>query len=121
MLDLIYGVNAFQIIIHGVVHRILSGLQSQTFVPHILKRDDFLADLLLGQLLPCDMLVLHMIRTVGASIDAVVGKVQRGEHDDTVSVEILLDLFCQLEYLLVHGGILTGKKHGSLSVGEPLS
>ena len=121
MLDFIYGVNAFQVIIHGVVHRILAGLQSQTLVPHILERDDFLADLFLGQFLPCDMLVLHMIRTVGASIDTVVGKVQRGEHDDTVSVEILLNLFCQLEYLLVHGGVLTGKKHGGLSVGKSLS
>ena len=85
---------------------------------HILKGNHFPADLILGELLPWDMLVLRVIRTVGAAVDAVVGQVQWREHDDTVSVEILLDLlgkFVDLLVLLLDG---TGEQNGGLPVGQ---
>ena len=73
MLDAVNGINTVQIIIHGIVHRILACFQSQTFVPHILQRNDFPPDFFLGQFFPCNMFILHMIRAVGTSVNAVVG------------------------------------------------
>ena len=62
-----------------------------------------------------------MVRAVGASVDAVVGQVERREHHDAVAVEIFLDLFRQLVDLLILIFERTGEKDGSLPVGESFS
>ena len=57
MFDTVNGVDAVQIVFHGVVDRILACFQRQPLVPHILKGDDLFADLLLGQLFAGDMFI----------------------------------------------------------------
>ena len=73
MLDGINGMDAVQDIFYGIVHRILTGFNGQTLMSHILQGNDFTGYLLLGQLLPRNMLVLQMIRAVQAPVHAVVG------------------------------------------------
>ena len=121
MFDAVYGFDGFQIIIHRIADRILPCLKSKTFVSHVLQRDYFPADLLLAELLSRDMFVLRVIRTVCASVNAVIGQVQRSKHYNTVSVEILFDLFCQLIDLLVFLFDRTGEQYGCLPVGQPFS
>ena len=57
MFDTVNGVDAVQIVFHGVVDRILACFQRQPLVPHILKGDDLFADFLLGQLFAGDMFI----------------------------------------------------------------
>ena len=92
--DAVNGVDAVQIVLHRVAYGIFSGFQRQTFMPHILQCNDFFADFLLGQLFSCDMFVFQMIRAVCTAVYAVVGQIERCEHDDPVPVEILFDLLC---------------------------
>ena len=69
------GVNRFDAledVLDGVVLRVLSRLDRQALVAHVLQRDDLLPDLLLRQLAARDGLVLHVIRTVHAAVHAVV-------------------------------------------------
>ena len=86
-------------------------------MPHILESDYFTADFLLSQFLSGNVSVLHMVWTVGAAVDAVVGQVQRCEENDAVAVEVFFDLFCQPEDFLVHFFIVAGEKDGGLPVG----
>ena len=67
------------------------------------------------------MLVLQVVGAVGASIDAVVGQIEGGKHDDAVAVEILLDLLCQPIDLLVLLLNVAVQQNGGIPVGEPLS
>ena len=73
VMNAVNGVDAFQHVFNGIVHRILASLQRQTLVAHILQGDDLPADLVLGQLLSGDVLIFQMIRTVHAAVDAIVG------------------------------------------------
>lgn len=64
-----------------------------------------------------NVLVLHVVWTVGTAVDAVVGQVQGRKEYDAVAVEVLLNLLCQSENFLVHFRIFAGKEEGGLSVG----
>ena len=75
MFNAVDGLNTFQHILDRIVYRILSCLQSQSLMSHILKSDNFLADLLLGQLLSGDMFVLSVIRTVHAAVYTVIRQI----------------------------------------------
>jgi len=101
MLDVVDRVDGFQHVFNWVVDRVFAAFQSKTLVSHVLQGDNFAADLLLSQLLACDMLVLEMIRAVFAAVDAVIGKVQRRKHYNSVAVEILLDLLRQFVDFLI--------------------
>ena len=90
-------------------------------MPHILQCNDFFADLLLRQLFPCDMFVFQMIRAVGTAVYAVVGQIERCEHDDPVAVEIFFNLFCQFVDFLILFFHLAGKKNGRFSVRKSFS
>ncbi len=85
---------------------------------HVLQSDDLLTYLLLSKLFAGNMLVLAVIRTVHAAVNAVVGKVQRRKHNDTVSVKILFYLTRQLVDLLVSIRKSAVQKHRSLTVGK---
>ena len=74
----------------------------------ILQGDDFPADFLLCQLFSRNRPVDCVIRTVGAAVDAVVGEIERCEHDDAVAVEIFFDLLCQSVDLLIFFFDITG-------------
>ena len=121
VLDTVDGLNGFQIVVHRISHRILTGFQCETLVSHVLKCDDFSADILLRELFPWNVFVFCVVRTVGTAVDAVVGQIKRCKHHDAVSVEIFLDLFCQFVDLLIFFLDGTGKKYGCFPVGEPFS
>ena len=63
---------------------------------HILQGNHLAFDFFLSQLDAGNVFVLHMIRTVHAAIDTVIGEVERGKHDDAVAIEGLFDLLGQL-------------------------
>ena len=119
--DAVNGVDAVQIVVHGIAYRIFAGFQCQTFVSHVLQCNDFSADFLLGQLFSCDMFVFQMIRAVGTAVYAVVGQIERCEHDDPVAVEIFFNLFCQFVDFLILFFHLAGKKNGRFSVRKSFS
>ena len=115
------GVDAFEDVLDRIVHRILASFDGQALVAHILQRAHLRSDLFLGQLLAGDVLVLGVVWAVNAAIDAVVGQIQRREHDDAVAVEVLLDLLSQGHDLGVFLRIVAGQEHGSFSVGQALA
>ena len=80
VLDAVDGLDTLEDILNRVVDRILARLDSEPLVPHILQGYDLSFNLLLGQLFAGDVLVFVVVRAVGAAVDAVVGKVKRGEH-----------------------------------------
>ena len=116
MVNGIYGFNTFQNVFDWVVDRVLSGFQGKTFVSHILQGDDLFFDFFLGQFFSCDMLVLMVVRTVDTAVDAVIGKIQRCEHDDTVAVKVFLNLFCQCVHFLGNLWVFAGKQNGGFSM-----
>ena len=118
VLDGVDGVDAVQHVLDGAVDRVLAGLDGQALVAHVLQGDDLFLHFLLGQLLPGDVLVLLVIGTVHAAVDAVVGQVQGREDDDAVAVKGQLDLLGQAVHLLDLLGDVAGQKHRGLPVGE---
>jgi hypothetical protein len=88
---------------------------------HILKRDDFVLYFLLRQFLTRDVLVLKVIRTIQASVHAVIRKIKRREQHDTVAVKCLLDLLSDLKYPLILFRNIAGQEHRSLPVRKPLT
>ena len=121
MLDGVDGVDAVQHVLDGAVHRVLAGLDGQALVAHVLQGDDLFLHLFLGQLLPGDVLVLHVIGTVQAPVDAVVGEVQGGEDHNAVAVEVLFNLLGQSVQLLDFLRDLAGQQHRGLPVGQALA
>ena len=121
MLDAVNGLNGFQIVVHRIANRIFSRFQRETLVPHILKGNDFSPDILLRELFSRDVLVLRVVRAVGTAVDAVIGQVQRREHDDAVAVEILFNLFGKLINLIILLLDGTGEQDGRLAVGKTFS
>ena len=119
MLNGIDGFDAFQHVFNGVLHRVLSQLDGQTLVAHVLQGDDLRLDLLLGEFFPGDVLIFQMVGAVNTAVDAVVGKVEGGEHNDAVAIEVQLDLPGQVLHFLHLFGNVTGQKHRCLPVGKP--
>ena len=73
MLNGINSLNAVQNILNRIVYRVLTGLQSQTLMAHILQCDNLSTHLVLSQLFTSDMLIGCMVRTIYAVIDAIIG------------------------------------------------
>ncbi len=87
------GGDGLEDVLDGVVHGIFSGFECEAFVPHVLERRHFATDLILGEFAARDGFILEVVGTVHAPVYAVVGEIQRCEHDDTIAVETLFDLF----------------------------
>ena len=98
----------------------LACLKCQTLVTHVLKCYDFCFDFLLRQSLAEHGLVLGMVRTVGAAVYAVVGKVERREHHYSVAVYLFLEFFCQDEHAFVEVFEVALQKYRSFAVGYAL-
>ena len=92
VVDAVDGVDAVEDVLDGVVDRVLARFHGQTLVAHILQGDD-----LAGRLsswvsfLRVMCLFFSVIGAVDAAVDAVIGQIQRREHDDAVAVELVLD------------------------------
>ena len=108
LLFAVNGVDTLQDVLNGIVHRILSCLDRQTLMTHILQGRHLFDDFLLSQLLSGKVLIFQMIGSVYAAVHTVIGKIQRCKKHNAVSVEILLDLLGQLVYLLNLLLIFTG-------------
>ncbi|GFI43335.1 hypothetical protein IMSAGC018_01004 [Lachnospiraceae bacterium] len=121
MLDAVNRIDTVQIVVHGIVDWVFSRFQCKTFVSHVLQCNDLAADFLLSQFFAGDVLVFHMVRTVGTAVYAIVRQVQRCKKYDTVAIEVFLDLLCQPEDFLIHFFVFAGKENGSLSVGKSLA
>ena len=67
------------------------------------------------------MLILHVIWAIYASVYAVIGEVQRGEHDYSVAVELLLYLDCEVLYSFIGLRNVALEQYGSLAVGKALA
>ena len=100
------------------MYRVFSGFQCKTFVSHILKGDDFIADFLLGQLLPGNVFIFCMVWAVGTAIDAVVGEIEGREHDNPVAVETVFNFFGQVEYFFNDIRQVTFQKDGGFTVAD---
>ena len=96
MFDAVDGFDAFQNILDGVVDRILTGLDRQAFMAHILQGGHLADNILLCKLFSWYMAVLMVIRAVYTAVYTVIGKIQRCEHDYTVAVKILFNLLCKV-------------------------
>ena len=72
----------------------------------------------LSKFLARDGLVLQVVRTVNASVYAVIGEVQRGEEDDSVAVELLFDFCCQIVDTLLYFRVVAIHQDCSLPVGQ---
>ena len=90
-------------------------------MPHILQGGDLPDNFFLGQLFSGDMLVFQVVRAVYTAVDAVIGKIQRREHDDAVSVKIFFYLFGQIVELLNFVRHFAGQQNGGFPVGQPLA
>ena len=119
VLDVVDGADALQNVFDGV-ERVLARFERQPFVPHVLQGDDFRFYLLLGELLAEHGLVLRMVGAVGAPVDAVVGEVERREHDDSVAVYPLLEPAGQCEHPFVEVGKVAFQQDGGFAVGDAL-
>lgn len=73
VLDRVDGLDGLEDVLDRIVLGMLAGFKQQALVPEVLKGDHFVADLLLRELLAHDVLVLGVVRAVGAGVDAVVG------------------------------------------------
>ena len=121
MFDGVDRFDAFQHVLDGIVDRVFPHFQCQTLVTHVLKGDHFRADLLLRQFFTGDVLILIMIGTVQAAVDAIVGEVQRREHDDPVAVDLLFDPFCQGKDPFVFLRQFAVQQHQCLPVSQPFA
>ena len=121
MLNIINSVDGFQHIFNRIVYRVLSQLNSQALVAHILQGNNFLANLILSQLLTADVLILGMIRAIQTAVDTIIGKIQWGKQHNAIAVVILLNLTSQIIDFLQLGLVVTSQKYGSLTMGKSLA
>ena len=77
MFDTVDCINTFQNIFDRIIHRIFTGFDRQTLVSHILKCGNLSYDILLCQLLSCNMFILAVIWTIDTSIHTIIGQIQR--------------------------------------------
>ena len=118
MMNGVDRVDALEDIFDGVVDGVFAGFDGESLVTHVLQRDNFLTHFFLRQLLAGDVLVLVVVRTVNAAVDAVVGEVKRREHNNTVAVEGELDFLRQIIHRLNLFRNLTRQKNGRFAVGQ---
>ena len=72
MLYRIDGVDALQDILYWIVFWVLSGLNGEALMAHVLKCSNLAHDFLLRKLLSRNVLIFKVIRTVYAAVNAVV-------------------------------------------------
>ena len=116
--DAVDGADAVEDVADGVHGGVLARFQGQTLMAHVLQGDDLAGHFLLGQLFADDVLVAGVVGAVDAAVDAVIGQVQRREHDDAVAVELVLDAVGQPVQGLYPVRQLTGQQDGGFPVAQ---
>ena len=97
----IYGLNAFQNVLNGIVYGVLARLNGKTLVSHILQGNDLGGNFLLSELFSGNMLVFQMIGAVKAAVYAIIGQIKRGKQHDASAVKIFFYPACKGENTLV--------------------
>ena len=113
------GMDAVENVVNRVVYRVLARLDRQPLVPHVLQCDNLGTHLVLGQLFTRNVLVFHVIGTVDAAVDAVIGQIQRRKNDNAVTVKCQLDLLGDAVNLLHLVRQIARQQHRCFAVGQP--
>ena len=92
MLDRIDRLDGFKNVFDRVVFRVFARFEEQTLVAEVLQRNHLISDFFLRELLADNVLVLRVIRTVGAGVDAVVRKIKGREEHDARAVDLFLHI-----------------------------
>ena len=116
VLDRINRFDTVKDIFNGIIYRIFAGFQGKTFMSHILQSNNLIADFLLCEFFTGNRAILHMIRTVNTAVYAVIGKIKRSKHHNTVTVKFTFDLHGKLKYLFVFIFQSTIQKQQSFTV-----
>ena len=66
-------------------------------------------------------LVFGVIGAIDTSVDAIVGQIERSEHDDAVAVEFLFDFLGKFKGLFVELPVVTFKQESRFTMGESLA
>ena len=119
VMDAVDGLDAVEDVLDRVVHRVFARLDGEALVPHVLQGRHLADDFLLRQLFARNVLVLQVVGTVDAAVDAVVGEVERRKQHDAVAVERELDFLGELVDFGDLFGNVAGKQHGCLAVRQP--
>ena len=72
MVNGVNRINALNNVLYRVINGILARLKRKALMAHVLKGNYFVPNLLLGEFFPCDVLVLQVVRTVNAAVDAII-------------------------------------------------
>ena len=116
-LRIVNGVHALENVLDGTVAVVLAGLEKKTLVTELLEGEHLLTELLLRKL-AAHRFVACVKAAVAAVVDAVVRKIQRREHHDAASVDVLLDLACQRVDIVQRLLVVHIQKHGRLAMRE---
>ena len=120
-LGVIDGVDRLQDVFEGVHNGVLASLEGNALVAHLDQRLYLGTDFVLREFLARNGLVLGMVGAIDATVDAVVGQIQRGKHHDAVAVETTLHVLGQLLVAFNQVGLVAVEQHGSLAVGKTLA
>ena len=86
----------------------------------ILKRNHLIPDFFLRELLADNILVLRVIRAVGAGIDAVVREVEGREEHNARAVDLFLHIAGDAEDFVVQIRLVAEKERSGLAMGKAL-
>ena len=96
----------------------LTRFKSEPLMSHVLQSNHFPANFLLRQFLACNRLVFSMIRTIYATIYAIVRQIKRCEHDDTVAIKLLFDFFGEMEDSFYQVRLVTFQQGGCFAMRQ---
>ena len=98
----------------------LTCLQCQSFMTHILQCNHLCRNLFLCQFLTWNCLILSMIRTIHTTIHAVVRQIQWRKHHDSVAINMLFDTTCERKHFMYQLLILTRQQQCCLTMRQSL-
>ena len=99
----------------------LTRFKSEPLMSHVLQSNHFPANFLLRQFLACNRLVFSMIRTIYATIYAIVRQIKRCEHDDTVAIKLLFDFFGKMKDTFYQVRLVTFQQNSRFPVRQSLA
>ena len=100
--------------------RVFARFEEQTLVAEVLQRNHLISDFFLRELLADNVLVLRVIRTVGAGVDAVVRKIKGREEHDARAVDLFLHIAGDAEDFFVQILLVAEKERCRLAMREAL-
>ena len=121
MVSGIDGVDTLENVFDGRLDRMFARLQSQSLMAQVLKGYGLAAHFVLCELLARQLGVFGMIGAVDTAIHTIVGKIERCEKHDAITIEALLHLACQVVDALSDLWIVAEQEHSRLPVAQSLT